>query len=335
MGRMSDKPLHGYRLTPDGQGRYILDLDLSGDTLPNAPLPDQASLDVVLARADLAVLRTGGAAGGKPLGGDELLRFEGERLDELRKRLRINAPERPFHCLCFGDYAIELHRDGVLYTAIGLHHGESIRTCFWSSDASLTDGAAMLEWLAEQGAKRPLDDVQRARAHRADEKPARQRFEEACPAELGALRAKILSHWRIDAQVAEEAIATLRAAVADDEAVALLLLRWYGAPGGPWTGFPASEMIPEELLHRLPIERVAGAVGRSDLEPWTIEGAARYFADWNLSRRYPKAVALLPSPIIERLRVHVVAGGERDKIARWTNAERRAGIAQPFDDTDA
>jgi hypothetical protein len=50
---MADDPLRS-RLTPDGQGRFILDLDLTGPEVPDAPPPSQELLDAIVERADPA-----------------------------------------------------------------------------------------------------------------------------------------------------------------------------------------------------------------------------------------------------------------------------------------
>lgn len=321
MGR--DEEWRGFRLTRTGPDRFDLAFDLAGAAPADAPLPTQESLDAVLRSIDVAVLREGGAWGGKAIGGAELARFEGEVLDELCVALHVELPIARQHCMCNGDFALELFRGTELVTTIGLHHGQSIRTSFWSSDARFVDGPGFLAWLAAHGAPAPLARVRATEDALARDREARRRFRESMPAALSPLADAIEKTVSVQPALVARALAALRAE-ATDERVALAVLRWLGTPRSRWTGYPSPEAVPEAILASLPIELVARVLDTNELDDELREGGARYLGGWSLSKREPRALALLSRERRAALRAHVEADGDADKLSRWTAAERRA-----------
>jgi hypothetical protein len=73
----------------------------------------------------------------------------------LLELLTINESKNGWHCMCYGEQALELRdHDGAVLAVFGFHHGSSIRWDEWSSDAQLQNGQALVEWLGRHGVDR-------------------------------------------------------------------------------------------------------------------------------------------------------------------------------------
>jgi hypothetical protein len=90
---------------------------------------------------------------GKPLGQNVLLDVtRSDELSELFELLAIAESENGWHCMCYGEQALELRDDtGAVLAVLGLHHWSSIRWDEWSSDGQLQNGKAVLDWLGRHG----------------------------------------------------------------------------------------------------------------------------------------------------------------------------------------
>ncbi len=125
----------------------------------NLPNPSQHSLDAVLNEVTQMRLIDGGMYNGKVLGTQVLLNIaDPSSIEALCHSLNIIEDQKTFgHCMCLGDYVIELYKEQDIIAAIGLHHGRSIRWDSWKYDALLQDGMQLLNWLANRGVKAPLE----------------------------------------------------------------------------------------------------------------------------------------------------------------------------------
>lgn len=98
------------------------------------------------------------------------------------------------------------------------------------------------------------------------------------------------------------------------------LLGWYGSGSGPWSGFPSYKAVAQELLFDFKTDEVIGAVAGHDLSEAQLEGAARFFADWEFGQRRPKDQDRLPPDLRQRLLAHSLESDDNDKRARAKRA---------------
>ena len=256
------------------------------------------------------------------LGGAELLVLDDpEDVRTLSRLLAIVPPREPFHCMCPGDQVIEFS-GGPRRMTVTLHHGRSIRWERWDSDALLADGEALLRWLADKGASGPLQAWEGDRRRAEEANVAWEAWQRAAPAAIVRFLPDLMPSVNPEYPseqllLAEEA---LREAHAQEREAILVLLDWFGSGEGAWSGFPSYETVPEVLLLRYPTDAIVAALGDTPLPPTRAGGAARLFASWWFGRMRPGEAAALPKVLKRRLREHVRAGGDPDKIARLTRA---------------
>jgi hypothetical protein len=280
--------------------------------------PDQAALDSALRDASRVRVAQVQVAGGAQL----LDVKEPAELGEFATLLRI-APGPPFHCMCPGDEDIEFYSGEKMLCRVTLHHGRSIRwEPEWDSDALLEDGPALLRWMAEHGAEGPLarweQDQRRMEAGRDSSLVWHAAMPEALASMVDGLSGLPVNPEFPSAEVFQ-AERLLREARGSDEAMAGDLLAWFGSGEGPWSGFPSYENVAEALLLRLPTEAVVKVVSGEPSVP-QLEGAARLVSSWWFDRMRPGEAGRLPGEVRRRLRRHVAASADPDKIARLEGA---------------
>jgi hypothetical protein len=106
----------------------------------------------------------------------------------------------------------------------------------------------------------------------------------------------------------------------DEGARILKLLEWYGSGEGPWTGFGSYEEAPELLLFDYPTPVILKAIQSTTLNDAQLEGAARFFGDWDFSRRRPNDLRLLSVDLKQQLLKEAFKGNDADKAERAKKA---------------
>jgi hypothetical protein len=169
---------------------------------------------------------------------------------------------------------------------------------------------------------RRLDEVRREWDQEAEEaraqRAAEERWRQAIPSSLQPF----WDQMRRSPIVSETAPmqAALAAEIPEPRARILVLLEWYGAGRGPWSGFPAYEEVPEELLLGYSTTDILAAIDGRELRAPQTEGAARLFGGWTFSQRRPQDLALLPAALRERLLRHSLQIDDDDKRLRAKHA---------------
>jgi hypothetical protein len=108
--------------------------------------------------------------------------------------------------------------------------------------------------------------------------------------------------------------------IQDERMRILVLLGWFGAGAGPWTGFSSYEEQPEELLLRYPTAKIVSAIQSTSLTDAQLEGAARLFAGWDFSQARPNDLKTLPPELKKALLVHTLKSPDTDKVDRAKHA---------------
>jgi hypothetical protein len=90
---------------------------------------------------------------GQPLGHEVLLEVTSTKdLTELINLLTIEESKNGWHCMCYGEQALEFRDgEGAVFAVLGFHHGSTIRWDEWSSDGQLQNGQAAVEWFGAHG----------------------------------------------------------------------------------------------------------------------------------------------------------------------------------------
>jgi hypothetical protein len=72
------------------------------------------------------------------------------------------------------------------------------------------------------------------------------------------------------------------------------LLHWFGSGAGPWSGYPAREVVAERLLMKEDPDHLISIAQSLDLSHSQLEGTARLLCGWALSRQYPPGTVHIP-----------------------------------------
>lgn len=258
----------------------------------------------------------GGVADGVALGERVALELGGEDAKQLLKQLRVVLPVEPFHCMCLGDWGVELYVRDRRVVTIGLHHGRSLRVDGWRSDAMLADGEGLLRFLAERGLAEPLAAFEEDRRTGERFAKARERWLAAVPPEIAPVLASLEGHG--PGRHLRPGEPDVVAALAKMNAPARSLLRWYGSALGPWSGFPSYETVAEALLKELGVEPVIAAAEETSDES-ELFAAARFIGRFDAP---PKERRLLSAELAARLRAVTDRLGDDDARKRIAAALR-------------
>jgi hypothetical protein len=289
-----------------------------------APDPTQVTLDALLSTVTGVRIIEDGVAGGRAIGDNVLLdESEPRAISAFYTCLAIDESAPGCHCMCLGDYAIELYAGDYLAATLGLHHGRSIRwETGWKHDALLRDGLKLLWWMSTHGLSTPLATFEAERGRAAVAKQAAERWRTAMPECL-------LPHWE---QMRRAEIVptilhlTLVRAIPEPVAHIRALLSWFGNGAGPWSGYPSYEQVAEELLMLEQTPAIVRSLEVTPLMPPLIAGAARYFASLHFRKTRPNELHLIPERLKAEFLAHGLASASADVRAR---ALRSFGAADP------
>ncbi|NMO17036.1 hypothetical protein HPC49_30205 [Pyxidicoccus fallax] len=275
-------------------------------------MPAQKDLDEVLARCTWVHLRP--VTPRKPTPGLPLDVRDTAAVAALRTCLAIREDAEGFHCMCIGDFALELHDEQNLLAVLTMHHGVSIRWDRWTWDAALKDGPRLLDWFASVGLTKPREDAQEHRRAGEEAAAAEERWLAAMPACLRPL-------WRIEPGTGMvEDVGALRAPLAEafpDVKMRILeLFRWFGSGKGPWSGYPSYEGAAKTLLLDYPIPVLLSALEGRELSASELEGAARLFASGEFGRQGRQERHLIPKALREQMLAQALASQDKDKRIR-------------------
>lgn len=304
---------------------------------PPPPPPSQADIDALFAEARRARVLEGGARRGKPMGKEVLATFAADELPALREALRIIEGGPPFHCMCYGDLAIELRGRLLRVGVISYHHGVSVRVEGDFSDANLVDGPALLRLLAARGVTGPLERFEAGQREQERLDVERGKWEQATPEVLReSLPSLVAGPMGLPPhesdKVFDTAISALRASGDADTKLAHDLFAWLGTSPSPWSGYPAHESVPQVLLRRLDPQAVLAALLAAEQDD-ALLGAARYAADHetvSFRKRFLRQIPDAKFIDFERrlARVPMPADGLADARARLANARAVASSSR-------
>ena len=245
-----------------------------------------------------------GVVDGSAVGMTVLLDTADKRsIQALRESLEIVEDPASFgQCMCIGDLAIELYDESELTATIGLHHGKSIRWHAWKYDAPLQDGLSLLGWLADRGVTGPRDQYEAARRLSLEHEEAAEHWRRSMPDCLASFWPR-MHEFDVDIEPMHQA---LEAAHPDRTTRIVAICEWFGSGKGPWSGYPAYECVPEQLLLKYATAELVVALTKNPPSAAQLEGAARFFAGWEFQRKRKGELAQIPPAFKQRLLDHAL-----------------------------
>jgi hypothetical protein len=240
-------------------------------------------------------------------GDDEKMIFETTKADDLiafRQALRLVIPEGWSMSICPTPRVV-LYKDGKEIAWIGNVYGEEVRTSVWGANANLEDPENWLKWFDDRGMPQVRRERDEAIAYTKKTEADRARFYAAMPRGIEEQFEKQLGFFGLPSQrFVKPFLPILEKEYRDRNERILALLRWYGSGAGPWSGAPAYEEIAGSILLEFPTEQIVKAVTSKGLSGEEVEGAARFFADWDFHRTRPDDIALLPKNLKKKFLEH-------------------------------
>jgi hypothetical protein len=246
-------------------------------------------------------------------------------IEAFRDVVAIVPRNGGFHCMCDGTPVVRLYKGEKLLVQVTNHHGLSIRTSLWTSDARLSDQERWLHWFDARGMKEPRAEVEQHAKERKAADESRERWVAAMPK---SLRVGWEETWENEQGIPFD---TLRDKLAkeypDTGARVLALFAWFGGGLGKWSGFPGYELIPEKLLLEISTGDLMAAAQSPDLSETQLEGAARLFAGWEFFQQRPKDLAKLPPALKQRLLRYTF---NCPKLDTWADNDKRQRAQKAF-----
>lgn len=230
----------------------------------------------------------------------------------------VEDPNTFGHCMCLGDPHIELYVGDQLAATFGCHHGFAIRWNAWKHDAYLMEPDRLLDWMSAHGVDGPRREVEEMKRRGEEYRRHADHWREVTP---DCFR----PHWEQmgnshDPQLHRLLLGALCDAFPGAQEQVLTLFGWFGSGSGPWSGYPAYESVPEQLLLYFPTQFLVDALTGSTPSETQWLGAARYFAGWDFRRNKNKDGKRLSSELKRQLLAAAKTTGIRDNIERAQRA---------------
>jgi hypothetical protein len=237
---------------------------------------------------------------------------------ELNDALSIGVPSGWFHCMCEGTPIIRLYQGGKEIGWITNHHGLSIRTSLWTSDAHIRDSEKWLRWFDARKINGPRLEFCAIAESQQKAVLARQKWDAAMPEALRGVRVKtdIIGHIDNLAPLTK----ALEKSMPEPKQRILTLLHWYGSGAGPWSGFYGYENQAMNLLMTFKTTDLLSAVDGVELSTTQTEGLARLLAGWDFGQERPNDLKLVPAELKSKLLKHALASDDKDKRGRARHA---------------
>lgn len=273
-----------------------------------------AELVALLEQADRIVVFESPAKGAKVL----FTSTAPNDIAEFSEAVTVLPPEEWFHCMCIGRPAVRLYRGDTELALVTNHHGTSVRTSLWTSDAMLKNPETWLQWFDARRMPEPRKEVEDSAAQAKQEEASSARWRAAMPKSVRPLWERaVRDETAPDVQPLRAALTT---ELPDLRQRILALFSWFGSGDGPWSGFPSYELAAEELLLDFPTADLVAAAQDANLTDTQLEGAARLFGGWDFSQRRPGDLATLPPALKKKLLDHSLESNDEDKRSRARRA---------------
>jgi len=238
----------------------------------------------------------------------------------LRDAIQVDLPKGWFRCACIPSTMIYFYQGKKTLGSLAVYSGDDLNFSSWSGDAKISNTEPWFAWFDRHGIKRPRKEYEAENALEEASQRAVERWVKAMPNSLrplwpDGLQPDVL--MRFDLTPLD---AALNRQFPNKNARILSLLAWYGSGGGPWSGFPVYETVPEQMLFEYSTPELVDAVISATLSEQETEGAARLFGGWEFRSKRPAEITLLPAELKRTLLAHALKSTDKDKVERARSA---------------
>lgn len=263
------------------------------------PGPTNEGLNKLFIGIDKVVIKEGGVYEDKAMSDKVVLTIsQDDNLRKLNSYLRIDEKNTGFYCMCLGTYAIELYSGNQLQSTIGFHHGASIRYNKWNGDAELANSDGLLNFLAERGLTKPLNDRIEEKRNIEAERIAERKWLETAPKCFQKYWVEICSG---DTNYFISLVNDLKVEMPDRQKQILTLLQTFGKTENFWTAYPSYEELPNTILKTFHTEEIVKAYLNSERNYKTRRGLGRYLCSYEFKKRRKTQLEYITTEVIDDL----------------------------------
>jgi hypothetical protein len=267
---------------------------------------------MLFAGVDKVLLKDGGVYNGRAMSQKVILTLSTpEKVQEFAQLLEIEEPKAEYYCMCLGDYAIELYTGDKLKDTIGFHHGTSIRYDAWNGDAELLKPDSLVQFLAEQGFTKILQERTERRREAAANEKARQRWLEIAPK---CFEKHCQDMLPIFPDHLPQLIHELDNEIPDRQSQIIVLLQTFATTNNLWTGFPIYEAIPKDILASFAIQEIVAAYLNAAKTMDIRKGLGRFLCFHDIKPKRKEYLQFIPWEVIEELEECFDSLGEKRGI---------------------
>jgi hypothetical protein len=261
------------------------------------PLPTNKGLRKLFADTDHILIKEGSVYEGRTRGETTVLSLtDSEDLKRFQELMEIIEPRKPHACMCNGDHAIELYRNGELQNTIGFHHGLSIRYHTWRSDAELAKAEQLMEFLWGKGLPKQANKKMEYKKEQETSTSQLRKWLDTAPLCFGKyieLGTAVFPLERIEKE--------LDAETPDRNERIISLLRSFACTERAWKAYPSYETLPYLLLDRLNFKDIIVAYLASDRNYNIQKGLGRFVCCYESRKKRKGFLPYLATEVVDEL----------------------------------
>ncbi len=263
------------------------------------PTPTNEELVKLFIDVDKVVIKDGGVNETKAMSDKIVLTIsQADIIQKLSTLLQINEENTGFYCMCLGTYAIELYASTEIKATIGFHHGVSIRYHYWNGDAELAKSDELLNFLAEHGLTKPLDDRKVQERKMEADRIAERKWLDIAPKCFQKYWSQICS---IDNNYFVSLVEELNLELPNRQKQIVTLLQTFGMTENFWTFYPSYENLPNDILKTFETEEIIKAYLNSDRNYKTRSGLGRYLCSYEFKKKRKMKLKYITTEVIDDL----------------------------------
>lgn len=264
--------------------------------LNSIPKPTNENLEKLFLGVVRVIIKDGGVYKNAAMTDNIVLTISQlDKIQTFQKLLEINEENNGFYCLCSGDYAIELHTENEIKATIGFHHGISIRYNNWNCDAELAKSDQLLNFIAEQGLVKPLQNRIEAKRNMEADKIIERKWLASSPKCFSKYWTEIKN---LNNNYFISLVTDLNREIPDKENQIIILLQTFGRTENFWSGYPIYEELPNEILKTFEVQEIILAYLNSNKNYKTRKGLGRFLCSFEFKKEREKYLKDIPQNVI-------------------------------------
>ena len=322
-----------YKVENEGAG--MMDIMYAKYLVSDLPDPSQKDLDAISSKATkidvVTYVKSKKVKGmGHEMEEKTFKQLSQNQIKELFQCIKIKEDDIT-HVMNIGEISFKIFQGDNLFGTIRYVSNGYIRwDDKWKDDALLVNPTKFLEWLASIGIDEPLKEAIKSAKKAEENNVELQKWASVAPKTLiNQIDPNTISQaiyfpttgvpQETNGQIEQdpyslELFALLKAEIPNETELILTLFKVFGNDFGAWSGFPAYELLPENVLMLISIEKLNQVIDNQDLTAEHKEGIARFLSGWHFMQKRQSDISQVSQKTKEMLLKHLKAKGDKEKI---------------------